>query len=192
MLLTLGARRQTVDVDSFAATGAVSSGYRATATSPLVGVVVKPWEHVSVYANMTDGLTRGTIVGATYANRGDILAPYKSRQYETGVKVDWGRVITSAALFQIARPAGQADENNVYGYFGEQRNRGLELAAYGEVRPSRACSSAVSGRADGNALSESSVSTCQSWLSPRPRSSVSIAPAPLSFAQSSLVAVLSS
>ncbi|MBU4609055.1 TonB-dependent siderophore receptor [Achromobacter sp. GG226] len=135
VLVTLGARRQTVDVDSFAATGAVSSGYRATATSPLVGIVVKPWEHVSVYANMTDGLTRGTIVGPTYANRDEILAPYKSRQYETGVKVDWGNVITSAALFQIARPAGQADDNNVYGYFGEQRNRGLELAAYGEVMP---------------------------------------------------------
>src|SRR5690606_30829016 len=38
-------------------------------------------------------------------------------------------------LFQIARPAGQADDDNVYGYFGEQRNRGLELGAYGELLP---------------------------------------------------------
>src|SRR5690606_6933286 len=42
---------------------------------------------------------------------------------------------TTAALFQIARPAAQADEDNVYGYFGEQRNRGLELTAYGELQP---------------------------------------------------------
>src|SRR5690606_615802 len=56
-------------------------------------------------------------------------------QYEAGVKVDWGRITTTAAVFQLARPAAQADDANVYGYFGEQRNRGLELSAYGELRP---------------------------------------------------------
>ncbi len=137
VLLTLGARRQTVDVDSYSTvTGDLTSSYRASATTPLVGLVVKPLENVSVYGSLTDGLTRGTIVGATYANRGEILAPYKSRQYEAGVKVDWGTITTTAALFQISRPNGQADENNVYGYFGEQRNRGLELTAFGEITPS--------------------------------------------------------
>lgn len=134
VLLTLGARRQTVDVDSYdTLTGAVTSRYRANATSPVAGIVVKPLYNVSVYANYTEGLTRGTIVANQYANRGEVLAPFKSKQYEAGVKVDWGDITTTAALFQIARPAGQANEANVYGYFGEQRNRGLELTAYGEI-----------------------------------------------------------
>lgn len=136
VLLMLGARHQTVAVDSFdTTTGALTSTYEASAVSPLAGVVVKPLENVSLYANFTQGLTRGTIVGASYANKGEVLDPYKSKQYEAGVKVDWGRVTTTAALWQIARPSGQADANNVYGYFGEQRNRGLELNAYGELRP---------------------------------------------------------
>lgn len=136
VLLTVGARRQTVDVTSFnTTTGVKTSSYKASSISPLAGIVVKPMENVSVFANFTEGLTRGTIVGDTYANRGEILKPFKSRQYEAGVKVDWGGIMTSASLWQIARPAGQEDENNVYGYFGEQRNRGLELSAYGELMP---------------------------------------------------------
>lgn len=136
VLVTLGARRQTVDVDSYSVTtGALTAGYRASSVSPVAGIVFKPVDKVSLYANFTEGLSRGTVVGTTYANRGEVLAPFKSRQYEAGVKVDWGRVITSAALYQIARPSGQVDDNNVYGYFGEQRNRGLELTAYGELQP---------------------------------------------------------
>ncbi|MCI2809153.1 TonB-dependent receptor domain-containing protein [Eoetvoesiella caeni] len=42
---------------------------------------------------------------------------------------------TTLAVYQLARPAAQANESNVYGYFGEQRNRGLELTAYGELQP---------------------------------------------------------
>ena len=135
ILLTAGVRHQRVDVDSYSTTtGARTSGYRASANSPIGGIVIKPVQNVSVYANYAQGLTRGTIVGEQYDNRGDVLAPYKSKQYETGVKVDWGNVTTTLALYQIARPAGQKDDNsNVYGYFGEQRNRGLELSGYGEI-----------------------------------------------------------
>lgn len=135
ILVTAGVRHQTVQVDSYnTTTGARTSGYRASTNSPIGGIVVKPLQNVSVYANFAQGLTRGTIVGDTYENRGAVLAPYKSKQYEAGVKVDWdGNITTTLALFQIARPSGQADDNNVYGYFGEQRNRGLELTGYGEI-----------------------------------------------------------
>lgn len=134
--LTLGARHQTVDVNSYSTTtGAKTSGYRASAVSPVAGIVFKPLDYVSIYGNFTQGLTRGTIVGQNYANQGEVLDPYKSKQYETGVKVDWGDITTTLAFWQIARPAGQEDDNNVYGYFGEQRNRGLELTAFGELLP---------------------------------------------------------
>lgn len=136
VLLTLGARHQTVEVDSYStATGAKTQNYRSNAISPVAGVVFKPVDNISLYANYTSGLSKGTVVGETYTNRGQVLAPFKSKQYEAGVKVDWGTITTTAALYQIARPAGYADESNTYGYFGEQRNRGLELSAYGELQP---------------------------------------------------------
>ncbi|WP_368640014.1 TonB-dependent siderophore receptor [Castellaniella ginsengisoli] len=136
MLLTLGARRQTVINDGYdTTTGARTSRYKASAVSPVAGFVIKPLDDLSLYGNYTAGLTSGRIVGPGYANTGEILTPYKSKQYEAGVKMDWGRLTTTLAVYQLARPSAQANAGNVYGYFGEQRNRGLELSAYGEIRP---------------------------------------------------------
>jgi len=135
VLLTLGVRDQTVEVKSY--TG--GAGYKKSRTSPLAGLVVKPWENVAVYANYAEGLTRGTTVGAGYSNTGTVLAPYVSEQYEAGVKVDWGIVTTTAAVFELSRPNSSGTANatplQTYAYDGEQRNRGLELAAFGEIVP---------------------------------------------------------
>ncbi|WP_336512454.1 TonB-dependent receptor [Roseomonas haemaphysalidis] len=134
--LTLGARQQNVDVKSYnTTTGARTSGYDASATTPLAGLVIKPLENVSLYASYAEGLTRGAIVGPSYTNAGAVLNPYKSEQYEAGVKVDWGRITTTAAVFQITRPSSAVDANNNQGYGGEQRNRGIELSAFGEIVP---------------------------------------------------------
>jgi len=136
VLLTLGVRDQTVEVESYSiATGAKTSAYEKSVTSPLAGLVVKPWENVAVYANYAEGLTRGTIVGASYANVGDVLPPYVSEQYEVGVKVDWGSVTTTAAVFELSRPNSIRTAANEQAYDGEQRNRGLELTAFGELVP---------------------------------------------------------
>lgn len=138
LLITLGARNQNVEVQSFnTTTGArLTPSYDKSAVSPLAGIVFKPMDNVSIYGNYTKGLTRGAIVSETagYTNGGEILAPYKSEQYEAGVKVDFGRITTTAAVYEISRPNAQVNAANVYGYFGEQRNRGLELTAYGELQ----------------------------------------------------------
>ncbi|WP_241749342.1 TonB-dependent receptor [Teichococcus aerophilus] len=136
VLLTGGVRFQNVSVNSYSTTtGERTSRYDADATTPMFGLVVKPVENVSLYANYAQGLTRGTIVGAGYRNVGAVLSPYKSEQYEAGVRVDWGRITTTAAVFQIARPNSVRTAANDLAYDGEQRNRGLELSAYGEVVP---------------------------------------------------------
>jgi iron complex outermembrane receptor protein len=138
VLLTLGVRDQKVEQLQFnQATGAVTSTYSSSAVSPVAGLVIKPQSNVSVYGNYTEGLTRGSIVSMTsgYANPGEVLAPYKSKQGEVGVKVDWGKIITSASIFQIERPNAEINPgSNRYDYFGEQRNRGLELLAFGEIQ----------------------------------------------------------
>lgn len=135
LLLTGGFRRQNVELENFSTTtGALTSSYDESAYSPLAGIVIKPLSNVSLYGNFTSGLTRGGIAPTTAANAGEVFPPYKSKQYEAGVKVDWGRVMTSASVFQITRPSSVTDPvTTVYSFDGEQRNRGLELAAYGEV-----------------------------------------------------------
>ncbi|ACF00572.1 TonB-dependent siderophore receptor [Rhodopseudomonas palustris TIE-1] len=139
VLLTVGGRHQMVKQESYATTGtnvgALTSTYDASATTPLAGIVVKPWNNVSLYANYAEGLTRGTIVGGNFSNAGTILAPYKSKQQEAGVKVDWGTITTTAAVFQIARPSLITTAANAQAYDGEQRNRGLELNVYGLILP---------------------------------------------------------
>lgn len=136
LLVTLGARRQQVDVQSYdTTTGAATTRYDADATAPLAGLVYRVSPDVSVYGNYTTGLSRGTTVGPAYANAGEVLAPFKSKQYEAGVKANLGRITTTASVFQIDRPSARADAvTNVYGYTGEQRNRGQKLSAYGEIR----------------------------------------------------------
>lgn len=139
LLVTVGVRRQNVDVQSYnTATGAKTTRYDSSANLPLAGIVFRVNPDVSVYGNYSTGLSRGQIVGAQYANRGEVLAPFRSKQLEAGVKANIGRLQTSAAIFQIERPSsgvtgGTTPATQFFGYTGEQRNRGIELNAIGEI-----------------------------------------------------------
>lgn len=129
---TAGLRYQKVDSSS------LYSNYESDAWSPAFGLVVKPWENISLYANYIEGLQTGTTVGSYYANAGDVFAPYVSKQYEAGIKADWGNVTTTLAVFQISQPSTITipDLNGgspTLALNGEQRNRGIELSAYGEI-----------------------------------------------------------
>ena len=136
VLFTGGLRKQKVSADNLAPTGAVTSSYSESAVSPLAGLVVMPMENVSVYANFTSGLTRGSTAPPTAANAGEVFAPFKSKQYELGTKVDTGRVLLGATVFQIDRPNAITDPlTTIYSLDGTQRNRGLELSAVGEAAP---------------------------------------------------------
>lgn len=133
--LTLGLRRQDIESRNYGANGAVSSRYDDSATTPLVGVVVKPWEDVSLYYNYVEGLSKGDIAPGTAANAGETFAPYESKQHEIGVKYEHGTFMTTLALFQIEKPSGEVGAGNVFSVQAEQRNRGVELSMYGEVAP---------------------------------------------------------
>ena len=133
--LTLGGRLQKVEQDSFdySGSGEGTTSYSKNALSPSASLLVKPWRNVSLYANYIQGLQQGTIVGTGYANAGQIFAPYKTKQYETGVKVDWGYVATTLSLYQITQPSTITDSAaNTVNVDGEQRNRGVELQTFGE------------------------------------------------------------
>lgn len=133
--LTLGVRRQDIESRNYNAAGSVSSKYNDSATTPLVGVVVKPWEDVSLYYNYVEGLSKGDIAPGTAANAGETFAPYESKQHELGVKYEHGTFMATLALFQIEKPSGEIGAGNVFSVQAEQRNRGVELSMFGEVAP---------------------------------------------------------
>ncbi|WP_163579521.1 TonB-dependent receptor domain-containing protein, partial [Klebsiella pneumoniae] len=58
ILLTLGVRRQGIEAHNYVSNvGTLASSYDKSATSPLVGIVVRPWENVSLYGNYIEGLS---------------------------------------------------------------------------------------------------------------------------------------
>lgn len=127
--LILGLRKQTVEAQNYGPT-ITTPRYEESALTPAVGVVVKPHQHVSVYANYIEGLAKGDVAPDSASNAGQIFSPYKTKQYEAGIKFDHGSVMTSLAVFQITRPSGQMSGAE-YAVDAEQRNRGVELSAYG-------------------------------------------------------------
>ncbi len=134
VLLTVGGRYQTITSDNFTAAGAVSSSYDESVLTPMVGLVVKPWETVSFYGNYIEGLSKGDVAPNSASNAGEALSPYVAKQIEAGVKVDIGDIGATLGLFQITKPFGQVDGGR-YTSGGEQRNRGLELNVFGKVTP---------------------------------------------------------
>ncbi|MGC4097117.1 MAG: TonB-dependent receptor [Nitrospira sp.] len=133
--LTGGVRFQQVKVTNFnQATGAVVDSYDKSAATPMVGLVVKPWQHVSFYGNYIEGLQVGPTAPVGAANAGEVFSPFRSKGYEAGVKVDFGRITTTLAGFQLTQPNAFINPvTNVFGIDGEQRNRGVEFTVFGEV-----------------------------------------------------------
>ncbi|OSQ46932.1 TonB-dependent receptor [Thalassospira alkalitolerans] len=131
LLVTLGARQQRVETDNFSeTTGATTSTYDKSVLTPMAGIVFKPVESVSLYANYIEGLSKGANAPIT----GQALSPYVAEQIETGVKLDFGSFGATAAVFQITKPFAQ-NVSGSYSSDGEQRNRGFELNVFGEVTP---------------------------------------------------------
>lgn len=136
VLLTLGVRRQRVEAHNFFSNaGTLTSSYDKGATTPVTGLVVRPWEAVSLYGNYVEGLSRGDVAPTVARNSGEALAPYVARQVEAGVKLDLGRLGATLAAFRITKPGGELGPQNRFAATGAQRVRGLELSLFGEITP---------------------------------------------------------
>ena len=136
VLLTAGIGRQTIDNKRFnTSTGMRTSQYEKSANTPAVGLVVKPWRFMSIYGNYIEALEQGPTAPRTAANAGEVFPPNETEQIEFGMKFDLDGLGLTAGVFQIERPSGITDENRRFSLNGEQRNRGLELNAFGELRP---------------------------------------------------------
>lgn len=109
--------------------------YRKYPLTPTLALLYKPVADATIYASYVESMERGSTVGSSYANYGEVLDPLLSKQYELGFK--WVRPgwSASAALFRIERGAEYADADNYYVQDGEIRYDGAELA--GDVRVTR-------------------------------------------------------
>lgn len=139
VLVTLGARHQKIESYSYDyATGIDNGSYSASRVTPVAGVVFKASKEVSVYATYIEGLVKGDNAPASTAsqpvgNAGQVFKPYQSKQTELGVKLDTGRLGGTLSVFETRKPVYSVDTTtNVFGQTGEQRNRGVELSAFGE------------------------------------------------------------
>ncbi|MHA4968367.1 TonB-dependent siderophore receptor [Pseudomonas extremorientalis] len=132
--VTVGLRKQNIQSHNYNTDGAVTTTYNEGKTTPLFGAVLKPWEHVALYYNYLEGLSKGEVAPSNASNAGEIFAPYVSRQHEVGVKLDYGTFMSTLALFQIQKPSGELAAGR-FSVQGEQRNRGVEVSVFGEVAP---------------------------------------------------------
>ncbi|WP_380181573.1 TonB-dependent receptor [Kalamiella sp. sgz302252] len=136
VLLTAGVRHQKVVVRNYAyGTAAEDTDSRFTKSrwTPGYGLVVKPWEAVSFYANHIEALQPGDSAPSYAKNAGTVSGISLSKQNEVGIKLDSGRVGGSLALFEIKKPTGIVNQQTeMFGLNGEQRNRGVELNVFGE------------------------------------------------------------
>ncbi len=138
VLLTLGVRRQTIEVDAWnTTTGARNANYAESITTPVYGLVIKPWEHMSFYANRIEGLAQGPTSPSTGVTNPNVtFAPNRSKQTEAGVKLDWDSYGATLGVYRIEQPNSATNRNpngtNTFSVDGEQINKGVELNVFGE------------------------------------------------------------
>lgn len=135
VLLTLGARHQRVEVRNYDYDTGIedsSARYIKNGWTPAYGLVVKPWQNISLYANHVEALQPGDVAPNTATNYGETTGIGRSKQNEVGVKADFGNVGGSLSLFEIKKPSGIINNSGAYAMDGEQRHRGVELNAFGE------------------------------------------------------------
>ena len=139
VLLTAGARLQSIKVENYNYYngGQLDSTYDESRVTPVVGLVVKPVDRLSLYANRIEALQQGpnAPLDNTVSNPGQPLAPRVSVQYEAGAKLGFERLFAGLAIYRIERPGEGLLPNGAFGYLGNQRHEGLELTLNGEIVP---------------------------------------------------------
>ncbi|QCZ93056.1 TonB-dependent receptor [Salinimonas iocasae] len=140
LTITLGARFQAIKTSSLDYnTGELLSQYDESRVTPVAGIVYKPRDDISVYANYSEGLVPGEVApsqsgGEPVTNAGDVLDPFRSQQFEAGVKFDAGKIGGAVSAYSTQKPSAIVS-NNIFSSDGEQLNRGVELSVFGLPHP---------------------------------------------------------
>jgi iron complex outermembrane recepter protein len=102
--------------------------------TPSVALMYKPTDKVTTYVSYIQALQRGDTAPATADNAYEVLSPYKSNQYELGVKSEIYGVNLNAALFRVDQPYAYTNTTtNIYSDDGREVHTGVELSASGKL-----------------------------------------------------------
>lgn len=149
VMLTLGARNQKIESKNFDYnSGARISGFDDSKTTPVAGLVFRPRDSLSIFANYIEGLVAGDTAPffgpafETVVNGGEIQKPFAAKQVELGLKWESATFGASVSAFNVTKNVGtlsdEADDPGTpgvelrYGLTGEVRNRGVEASVFGE------------------------------------------------------------
>ncbi|MFJ2995372.1 TonB-dependent siderophore receptor [Pandoraea sp. NPDC087047] len=111
------------------------NGYDRTAFTPTAAVVLYPVQGVSIYGSYVEALEQGAVAPLTAANAQEVFAPLKTKQIETGIKVDRSEWFASASIFRIQRGLTYINAQNVFTQNGESRYDGIELLSKTRFTP---------------------------------------------------------
>ena len=124
------------------------AGQNSYAVSPKFGVIYAPFEHGNIYVNYSKSFSpQGIVNNVNDVNNGLNLKPEYGVQYEVGTKWELfnERLLLTAAAFDITvenvtvsekLPVAQGDFTDITTQGGEQRHRGFEAGAQGQVSDS--------------------------------------------------------
>ncbi|EMA1803118.1 TonB-dependent receptor, partial [Cronobacter turicensis] len=120
---------------NFTKQGDKTSEVNQDGLSPSAALMYNITPALMAYISYADSLEQGGTAptGAGVKNEGQTLDPYRSQQYEAGLKADLGDMNLGAAVFRLKRPFAYVGEDNIYREQGEQVNDGLELTAAGHL-----------------------------------------------------------
>ncbi|WP_028602085.1 TonB-dependent receptor [Ottowia thiooxydans] len=131
LLLTLGLRHVKLKTDTRnLMTGIQTAAYEKGKITPAFGLLIKASPQWSFYGNYVEALEQGGTAPATVSNAGETLPPLMSKQFEVGVKADFGVVGATLGAFHIQQPA-EITRNGALVQEGKQVNQGLELSVFG-------------------------------------------------------------
>ncbi|MCG8707828.1 TonB-dependent siderophore receptor [Brenneria sp. 4F2] len=125
-----------LETRDFNSQGAKTGQVNEDGLSPNIALMYNITPTLMAYISYADSLEQGGTapVGSRVKNAGQTLDPYRSRQYEIGVKKDLNGMNLGAALFRLKRPFAYTDPDDmVYKEQGDQVNNGLELTASGNL-----------------------------------------------------------
>lgn len=133
-IITLGLHQHTSK-----AIPASGSPTTTSATAPIVGLVYRPTQEISLFANHSESFHAGRVVGIAYLNAGAILQPGKTKSNEIGLKYTNGDFLAALSYFDM-RKASLYDKptggpKDIQTMDGELSYKGLEFSMGGEFCP---------------------------------------------------------
>lgn len=104
--------------------------------SPTTSLIYHPFEGHTAYFTWARSIQAGDTAPAMgVSNPNQVMAPYRSEEYEVGYKVKFDQLWLNVAAFRMTRPYAFINpDTSVFGVAGEQRNYGVEFQVAGQIR----------------------------------------------------------